>query len=242
MNPLLWLTKKTLGRYGFGVHQTRFDVKKYGYTRCMPYTYHTYSPWFSPWFQPFYDLVKDVTVLTADRCYMLYRFSQHCQHIPGDFAECGVYKGGSAMLLTLTVNPHRELHLFDTFRGMPKTGVPDPSEHREGDMGDVSLANVKEYLQCPQAVYHPGVIPETFRGLEDEWFAFVHIDVDLYQSTRDCLEYFYPRMSVGAVMVFDDYGFPRYEYAEKKAVDDYFSDKVECPISLRTGQCIIIKV
>lgn len=242
------LMKKLVGAFGYGLHRTRFDIKKHGYTNCPPYTYSTYSPWFSEWFQKIYELFQDVTVLTADRCYMLYRFSQHCINIPGDFAECGVYKGGSAALIAhviqSTSNPTTKLlHLFDTFKGMPKEGVPDSSDHQEGDMGDVSLTRVKAYLKGYLfTIFYPGVIPETFKHVEKKKFAFVHIDVDLFKTSKDCCEFFYDRLTSGAIMVFDDYGFPRYEYAEKKAVDEFFADKPENPISLRTGQCIVIKV
>jgi O-methyltransferase len=85
-----------------------------------------------------------------------------------------------------------------------------------------------------------GWIPETFVGLEDMHYAFVHIDVDLYQSALDCCQYFYDRLAPGGVMVFDEYCFPAAR-GEKDAVDEFFSEKVERPICIPTGQALILK-
>jgi hypothetical protein len=135
------------------------------------------------------------------------------------------------------------LHLFDTFAGMPAEAAKDPSRHKESDFGDASLDAIRNYLQhFPFVALHPGFIPETFKAVKDSKFAFVHIDVDLYQTTKDCCAFFYDRMVSGGVMIFDDYGFPRYRFAEKQAADEFFSDKAESLISLATGQCIVIKV
>jgi len=217
------------------------------YIICPPYNYSTYCPWFEDWFQEIYKRIKDYTVVTEDRCYILYRFCQHCLHLEGDFAECGVYKGGTAFMIASTLKDNstrnKQLHLFDTFTGMPAIANEDASGYKEGDFGDVSLSAIKDYLQMfPFVIFHPGFIPQTFEGVKDGKFAFVHIDVDLYQTAKDCCNFFYDRIAKGGVMIFDDYGEPRFKFAEKQAVDEFFRDKPENPISLRTGQCIVIKL
>lgn len=170
------------------------------------------------------------TKLTPDRLHILDSLSDQCVNLPGEFAECGVWLGGSAQVLL----KGKPLHLFDTFTGMPDNN--DPSGLSQGSFGDTSLELVKEYLNYPDSVYyHVGRIPETFKDLEDVRYSFVHIDVDLYQSTKDCLDYFLPRMVPGGIIVFDDYGFPDYEQSEKKAVDERI--KVT---ALPTGQAIYI--
>jgi O-methyltransferase len=221
--------------------------EKREYTICPPYNYSTYSPWFEDWFQEIYVKIKDYTVVTEDRCYIIYRFCQHCLHLEGDFAECGVYKGGTAFLIASTLRDNsiqnKQLHLFDTFAGMPAIADEDASGYKEGDFGDVSLTAIKGYLQVFNFVgFYQGLIPETFEVVKNRRFAFVHVDVDLYQTARDCCNFFYERMTKGGIMIFDDYGEPRFRFAEKQAVDEFFSDKPENPISLRTGQCIVIKL
>lgn len=219
------------------------------YTLCPPYRYSTYSPWFEDEFLEFYDKIKHHTLVKEDRCYTIDRFCRHCRAIDGDFAECGVFRGGTAFLIAHAMQNNvaqtrrKQLHLFDTFIGMPSLADGDPSGHRVGDFGDSSLRRVQDYLQAfPRVEYHPGCIPETFNAVRERKFCFVHIDVDLYQTTKDCCHFFYDRMSRGGVMIFDDYGFPSYQFAAKKAVDEFFSDKPERSISLHTGQCLVMKI
>ena len=218
------------------------------YTLNLPYDFATYSPWFEDWFQDIYAKCRTHTLMKEDSAYVIHQFCRHCLHFSGDFAECGVYKGGSSYLIAAAladsdVNKERQLHLFDTFQGMPSTANDDPSGIKEGRFGDTSLSAVQEYLrQFPFLRFHPGYIPATLETVRDSRFAFVHIDVDLYQTTRDCLEFFYQRMVFGGVMIFDDYGWAIFRDSEKRAVDEFFGDKAETPMSLRTGQRIVIKV
>ncbi len=217
------------------------------YAAYPPYSYSTHTPWREPWFEEIYGKIKDKTVVTEDRAYLLHQFFRHAMHQDGDFAECGVYKGGTAYLAADTLSRHssrsKRLHLFDTFSGMPALAKQDTGGHNEGDFGDISLEAVKNYLQPFSFIdFHPGLIPETLEQAKDKKFSFVHIDVDLYQTAKDCCEFFYNRMTPGGVMIFDDYGFPGYKFAEKRAVDEFFNGKPESPISLRTGQCLVLKV
>ena len=77
------------------------------YTECVPYGYFTYSPWCEPWFQKIYRSIQKDTGVKPDRCYMLYRFAQHCLHLDGEFAECGVFRGGTAVLVACVPRPCR---------------------------------------------------------------------------------------------------------------------------------------
>lgn len=228
-------------------HETSKPAVRKEYVLCPPYGYSTYSPWFEDWFQEIYKKIINNTVVKEDRCYMIHKFVKHCLHLRGDLAECGVYKGGTAYLIAYTIKHSsandKRMHLFDTFTGMPDNAVKKRDSHKEGDFGDVSLDSVKHYLsEFPNVKYYPGVIPKTFKSVQDKRFSFVHIDVDIYPTARDCCQFFYNRIVTGGIMIFDDYGFPGYKLAEKLAVDEFFSDKPESPISLRTGQCIVIKL
>jgi O-methyltransferase len=85
-----------------------------------------------------------------------------------------------------------------------------------------------------------GFIPDTFCGLEQAQIAFAHIDVDIYKSIADCLNFIWPRLSVGGFMVFDDYGFPSCPGA-RASVDQFFVDKTCAPLCLQTGQALVFK-
>jgi len=136
----------------------------------------------------------------------------------------------------------RKLHLFDTFEGMPILADSDPGGHKKGDFGDTSLDSVKELLADYNHVeYHPGFIPTTFDGVDGQ-FAFVHVDVDLFETSSACYEFFYPKMVKGGIMICDDYGFRKYETSARKAVDTFFAD--DCTetrlISEQSSQCLCL--
>lgn len=126
---------------------------------------------------------------------------------PGDNAEVGVYKGGTAYLIAQYSSKH--LHLFDTFEGMPE---PDPKLdlHKKGDFSDTSFQNVDKLLTYFEHVsFYKGLFPNTVTPkLENTTFAFVHLDCDLYESVKAGLEFFWPRMIYGGVIVLDDYAEP----------------------------------
>src|SRR5262249_30195318 len=87
------------------------------------------------------------TLVDQARCYILHRLAIQTSTLPGDMAEVGVYKGGTAKLLALTIEPtsSKTLHLFDTFSGMPPTDALT-DHHHEGDLGDTSLEAVQKNL------------------------------------------------------------------------------------------------
>ena len=87
---------------------------------------------------------------------------------------------------------------------------------------------------------HKGWIPEVLRAIEPRPFSFVHVDVDLYEPTRSSLEYFYPLMSPGAVLLCDDYGSTDCPGA-LKACDEFLSDKPEKMIATAAGSGFFIK-
>lgn len=208
-----------------------------------------YQPLFSPWlgggqFEKEYARISEFTLVSKDRCWILDRLARQAMHVPGAWIECGVFRGGTAMMLAKIINEQdssdRHLHLFDTFSGMPETD-PEKDLHKAGDFASTSVDEVRQRLAIEKNVsFHPGWIPETFLGLDLAPIAFAHIDVDVYRSIIDCCEYIYPRLRSGAVMVFDDYGFASCPGA-RQAVDDFFRNRDEEPLCLMTGQALVIK-
>jgi O-methyltransferase len=194
------------------------------------------------YFMKIMQQISDYTLVDTVRCFMLYQFAKQIVNVHGDVAEIGVYRGGTARLLSKTLySTNKVIHLFDTFSGMPPTD-PEKDLVKEGDFSNTSIDAVKSYLHdCNNVNYHIGVFPNTTTGLEDNIFSLVHIDVDIYKSVLDCLNFFYPKLQVGGIMVMDDYGFLSCPGA-KIAVDEFFLDKIEYPCYLPTGQCIIIRL
>jgi len=207
-----------------------------------------YKPLFQPWlgygnFSRILDRVSNYSLVSSDRVWVLHSLGTQAMHLEGEFWECGVYKGGTALMLAeiVATTKDKKLRLFDTFEGMPTTD-PDLDYHLKGDFSDNSLNAVRDMIGNQGNIsFHSGFMPETFSGLEGNKIAFAHVDVDIYQSVMDCCEFIYPRLSPGGILVFDDYGFPSCPGA-RAAVDKFFEQQREVPLVLPTGQAVVIKL
>src|SRR5262245_38338071 len=134
-----------------------------------------YQPLFSPWlgqtdFEKHYAAVRAHTMVSRDRCHVLWRTLQQAARLPGVVVECGVFRGGTALLAARTLyeagQPDRPLHLFDTFQGMAE-GISATESFRPGDFGRTSVEGVRKLLSAHPALHlHPGFIPDSFAGLD----------------------------------------------------------------------------
>ena len=171
---------------------------------------------------------------------MLYQLIRQTASMEGSVAECGVYRGGTALLFARLKPESKRLYLFDTFGGMPETD-PEKDFHRAGDFSDTSLARVQNLLRdCADVVFLPGFFPATAKGLEQETFSLAHCDMDIHSSVLDFCRFFYPRLVRGGVMVFDDYGYQSCPGA-KAAVREFCTEQSIFEIYLPTGQAIVWK-
>jgi hypothetical protein len=166
-----------------------------------------------------------------------------CRHgIAGAIVECGVWRGGSMMAAALTLlefGERRPLHLFDTFAGMPPPGTVDrditgtaaarllaTEDRATGSTWAYSpLDDVRENVlgtgYPPELVaFVPGRVEETIPAHAPEQIAVLRLDTDWYESTRHELEHLYPRLTVGGLLIVDDYG--HWEGA-RRAVDEYLA-------------------
>jgi O-methyltransferase len=202
-----------------------------------------HSPWNSESFDKYFAMASPRTLVSRDRCYVLERMVRQTLTVPGDIIECGVYKGGTAAMIARILEEcasEKKLYLFDTFEGMPETDG-ERDWHKKGDFSDTSLQAVKDFVGMEdRCVFKQGFIPETFAGMEDITISFCHIDVDIYRSILDCLNFAWPRMQPGGIIIFDDYGFPTCPGA-LLAVDEFFEGKDAIPLCLHTGQALVIK-
>ncbi|MCP4711866.1 MAG: macrocin-O-methyltransferase [Planctomycetes bacterium] len=139
-----------------------------------------------------------------EELYILYQLTKLTEPIVGDIAEVGVFQGGTAKLIA-TLKKNRSLHLFDSFCGMLET-TDGKDLHQKGDFTETSVESVKKYLAEFAGIhFYPGWFPETAEPVKDKTFSLVHLDVDLYKSTLDALEFFYPRLNRGGFIVSHDY-------------------------------------
>lgn len=148
--------------------------------------------------------------------------AERLEKISGDFAELGVYQGEFAARISSRF-PDRTLYLFDTFEGFDARDMAAESGYSRattGEFADTSVDLVLSKLTAPEkAVIRKGYFPETAEGL-DAKFAFVSLDADLYEPTYNGLEWFYPRMASGGVLLLHDYESARFS-GVRAAVDAY---------------------
>jgi hypothetical protein len=135
-------------------------------------------------------------------------------------AEAGCYRGLSAYLIA---SEGVKLHVFDSFQGLSEPSVYDtPDTDLLADIAKAGhFAATQEHVANGLAgldvELHPGWIPESFLNQPERIYRFVHVDVDLYEPTKACLEYFWPRIKPGGMLVSDDYNWP----GAKKAIDEF---------------------
>lgn len=186
-----------------------------------------------------------------DRHYTLKELLLSLGRLEADTAECGVFFGlGSATIChyaaQLERKPGFRHHCFDSFAGLSRptpADVPGRADVRawhEGDMVASLTAVRKNLATYPWVEYHAGWIPACFDAARDAKFSFVHIDVDLYEPTRDALAFFYPRTVAGGIILFDDYGFLTCPGA-RQAVDERLAGAPERLVKLTTGQAYLTK-
>lgn len=176
----------------------------------------------------------------TDEAFLLYSLARAQSTLPGDFAEVGVSHGGSARMLCEGKRDKR-IHLFDTFSGLPEASENDRGVFRKHQYA-CSLAEVQQYLSgFSNVFFYEGLFPCSTGGIaevENATYSLAHFDVDLYEGTRACLEFFYPRMHAGGIMITHDYSLLA---GVKRAFDEFVRDKPEQVIELPTTQCMIIK-
>jgi O-methyltransferase len=173
-----------------------------------------YRPWDTDEiFAPLYLAVREHTKVDEARCYLLWRTALQCADLNGDFLEVGVWRGGTGALLSdaaARLDDGRHVYLADTFRGVVKAG-PKDDYYKGGEHADTSRETVEELLaelETENTTVLEGIFPEeTASRVPAGPIALCHIDVDVYQSARDVTDWVWPRMPVGGIIVYDDYGF-----------------------------------
>lgn len=167
------------------------------------------------------------------------------KQISGAFAELGVHQGQSAKSIHY-MEPNRKFYLFDTFEGFPEKDlaneIQSDSRFTTEMFSDTNLNDVKDYINGNEnIIFKIGFFPDTTNGLTSEKFAFVNIDADLYSPTIKALEFFYPRLTEGGVIIIHDYNH-NWEGIQK-ALNEFMPKIPESLIELPDwqGSAMIIK-
>jgi O-methyltransferase len=176
---------------------------------------------------------------------ILFELIEATEKVPGNVAECGVFRASTLLAMGLHIKQRgasRKVFGFDSFQGFDKDieydlglGGADLLDKRIGGFGDTSLDGIRSKvarLGLEGTVHlQPGYFKDSLEPFKDHTFSFVHLDCDIYESYRTCLEFFYPRVPAGGVILFDEYNDPPWPGCNK-AVDGFLADKPEKPIEI----------
>ena len=176
----------------------------------------TYSPWNKDIdFLRVMQMILSFTLVDIYRCYELWTLVEQSAKLGhGDVIEIGVWKGGTGVLIgqkAKLCNIPCKIYLCDTFKGVVKAGSLDVA-YKGGEHADTSREIVEGLIQnagLDNIKILEGVFPdETGDAVQDAKFRLCHIDVDVYQSAHDIVNWIWDRMVPGGIIVYDDYGFP----------------------------------
>jgi O-methyltransferase len=197
---------------------------------CLPYTLTSIPLMFSAWSAVRYLVEND---------------------LPGDIVECGVWRGGTMMLIAKALiamnDVSRDLYLYDTFEwswedlsqsdgmvldsGVSWLGVNStqtaPVMATGVDIDDVRQHLLSTGYPSERAHFVKGLVQETIPAIAPERIALLRLDTDFYESTRHELIHLYPNLAKGGVLIIDDYGKLR---GATEAVDEYFRSRGEHPL------------
>jgi hypothetical protein len=195
-----------------------------------------------------WEKVRPFTMTSLERGYALYKAVQHIavRRLEGALVECGVWRGGSCMLMAHTLLQYEALrpymYLYDTFCGMTEPGEKDRIAwngesvlerwKRSGsgvndDFTSWSVSYEEVYNNLLRTAYPEerlifvrGDVQETLKETVPDKIALLRLDTDWYESTLMELEVLYPKLVNGGILIIDDYG---HFTGARKAVDEYFT-------------------
>lgn len=175
----------------------------------------TYAPWRSDRsFHDAYEQIRSNTLVDSYRCYDLWQLVGEAAKLDsGDILEVGVWRGGTGCLMAqraMLTGASATVYLCDTFEGVVKAGSSD-RHYAGGEHADTSESLVRalaDRMGLENVKILKGTFPEqTGHLIADTSFRLCHIDVDVYDSGREVLDWAWPRLLPGGIVVFDDYGF-----------------------------------
>lgn len=212
-------------------------------------TYFDYDPVVDNEFSEIFRKCKDFTMTGKARMYALHKAVEYIVNsgIPGDFVECGVWRGGSVMVIAYTLlemdETNRKIYLYDTFAGMSKPVdkedyliydktvsyefVWKKNKQKEGynkfcfsPLPEVKSNVFSTGYPKDNFVFVSGKVEDTIPKTVPSKIALLRLDTDWYESTKHGLIHLFPILVRNGVLIIDDYGCFA---GSKRATDEYFS-------------------
>lgn len=187
-------------------------IEDFQYERVSPVA--TYAPWLEDAeFAAAREYIGDNTLVDHLRLFELWQLVAQASKHQGDILEVGVWRGGTGCLMAKRLQllgSSAKVFLCDTFTGVVKASDKDAS-YSGGEHADTTREGVLELgkrMELSNIELMAGIFPDdTGHWIADREFSLCHIDVDVYDSAQDVLKWVWPRMRVGGIVVYDDYGF-----------------------------------
>jgi hypothetical protein len=180
--------------------------------------------------------------------------AQRAVNLPGDFVECGVFKGDMSWVVTEMVNfgmLPKTFYLYDTFAGFSRkysqsSDFPDNSgflDFADRIYKDENIypSVVDKFKELPNVKIIRGVVPDSFSEALPESISYLHIDLNSHVAEVAALEILFDRVVAGGAIVLDDYGWYQFR-KQKEAEDSFFAAHGHFVLELPTGQGLVMKL
>lgn len=184
------------------------------------------------------DQIATIAYSTVETVHETYRLAMEAKTIDGCFVECGVGAGAQLMAMCLTYTG-KDIYGFDSFEGIPLASEHDETQPGIGEFTPQAnrlvssgitvhsmenvLKNFTDFeINCPTLRLIKGWFQNTLPKFKPVPIALLRLDGDLYESTAVCLHYLYQMVSVGGIVIIDDYALP----GCRKAVHEYFGNNM----------------
>lgn len=176
-----------------------------------------------------------------------------CLGLPGDFVECGVYRGDMTWMITETVdlpNAQKRFYIYDTFSGFDPSysspaDFPDAPQFFDFVNRDYQSPDIEGYVRQrfsskPYIIVTKGSVPDILHSVAPSQIAFMHLDMNSPAAELGALEVLFDRVSPGGIIIFDDYGWSIFR-KQKQAADDFMASRGNLIMELPTGQGFLVK-
>jgi O-methyltransferase len=168
--------------------------------------------------------------------------ASHAVNLPGDFVECGVNRGGTALAIMEYLDFNalgKRFFLLDTYSGFPQDAHAAPANR--GLYSDCHAEVVRTFAPYPGARIVRGVVPDTLAEIDAEQISYLSIDMNCAEPEIEAVRRLWPQMTVGAVVLLDDYGGGPAYHPQKQAFDALAQELGFHILALPTGQGLVVK-
>jgi O-methyltransferase len=170
----------------------------------------------------------------------------HAAHLPGDWVECGVYRGGLALAVAEYTHLDRmdkTFYLVDSFGGLVAECISEEERRlgrRPGGYEDCSAEVAGTFARFPNVRVIKGIVPDILPSVGAQAISYLSLDMNCALPEVAAAEFFWDRMVTGGIIVLDDYAYRGFE-PQGAAFDDFAAARGTSVLDLPTGQGIIVK-